>query len=207
MAPMKTLFWLFFASTGLAFLANAVGLPSLHAECKSVDSLRRTEWIRGVPKGCRLVSLHLGDRDAERFDRTDRVSIVWEYVSAADRHDTIVLIDNVLVLNVERQADQASFRVIVALMPWQADRLKVAAACGGLQMSEALGHSVPGDLRMRSWNIHGIEDRTQAIEAGLVSCADPSASLERPTLAAEPGGSSRRSRRVITVPVQLEFQR
>lgn len=206
MAPMKTRFWLLFGGIGLVLVANATSPSSVHAESKLASPLPRTEWMRGVPKGCRLVSFDFCDRVPHRFDRKDRVNIVWEYVSAADRHDTIVLIDKVLILNVEEQVDDAFLRVTVALTPWQADRLKVAAACGTLQISVASSSSVPVTVSPPAWNIRGIEDRTQAIEASLVSCLEAPESLERPTLAAE-SGSSRRSRRVITVPVQLEFQR
>jgi hypothetical protein len=207
MAPMKMRFWPFFASIGLALAANAAGHSSQHAEHESAGGFPATEWMRGVPKGCRVVSFDICDRDSHRFDRKDRVDFVWEYVSATDRHATTVLIDNVVVLNAERQGDQAFLRATVALTPCQAGRLKVAAACGTLRISETSSSSQPSDVSLPAWSIHGINDRTEAIEAYLVSCSEVPESLERPTLAAESGGSSRSSRRVITVPVQLDLQR
>ena len=203
----KRSWWPFVAGIGLAAAISSTGRPNERPERDLPGAMQPVDWIRGVPSGCRLVSFDLTDRDSERLDRRDRVHVVWKYASAADCYDTTVLMEDVHVLHTEGQGDQGSFHVMVALTPLQADRLRVAAACGSLEIRQASKETLRSGESVPTWNVHGIEDRTQAIEACLSACSEDPKSLERPTLAVQTGDFFNGPRDVITVPVRLEFQR
>jgi hypothetical protein len=169
-----------------------------------------TDWMRGVPRGCRLVSFDLLHGKRGTLAPKTRVDIIWTYVTSAGRYETTVLIKDIDILAAYplaiTQPDRTTFRVTAALTPRESRRLELAAACGTVGMSEAAGSSACGQERVSVWQIQTIEDRTEAIEADLVACDADAAILKRPTLAVPSGASPRGPGRVIAVPVEIELQ-
>jgi len=208
----KRSYWSFAAAFVVVLAISSVShAKKQHREGEAVDTYSLAEWMRGVPYGCRLVSFDLLDRESPAFGLRDRVDIVWVYSISNERHETTVLVDDTDVLETELRGvsggDRPIRRVTVALTPCQANRLKLAAAFGKLRMKGAASSPLRGEGSLPTWDIRGIEDRTQAIEASLGTGAANAKSLERPTLAAPAGAFSGRTRGVINVPVEIEFQR
>ncbi len=204
-------FWWPFAAAAVVVLAvSSVSRANQHTE-KAADAYPAVEWMRGVPRGCRVVSFDLLDEKSTAIGSTDRVDIVWVYTISDECYETTALIDDIDVLKAELRGvaggDRPIRRVTVALTPRQANRLQLAAAIGKLRMTGAAGSPLRGAASLPAWDIQGIEDRTQAIESGLDTGTADAKNLERPTLAAPARAFSGRSRGVITVPVEFEFQR
>ncbi len=204
--------WPFFAVAAVAVLAvSSVARAKQHTEDEAADACPVAEWMQGVPRGCRLVTFDLLDGEFSSFGRKARVDIVWVYAISDECYETTVLLDDVDVLKAELRVvpggDRPIRRVTVALTPCQASRVNLAAAFGTLRMKSAASSSLLGERSLPAWDIRGIEDRTQAIETSLDTGMTGARSLERPTLATPARAFSGGSRGVITVPVEIEFQR
>ena len=162
-----------------------------------------SEWMRGVPSGCRLVAFDLHAHDSRKLAQQDRVDVVWEYAATADHQETLVLFGDLTVLDAVSDVDGA-LRVTFALTPDQAQRMRLAACCGKIRIQEL---SSPDRQARQGWEACGIEDRTEAIEAHLASGSEAPSRLERPTLATHTVRVGKRPCGVITVPVHIELKR
>jgi len=194
-------------SIGVCLAVGLALLPSQPSKGGPTDGSSADQWLRGVPKGCRLVALDLDAQDSHKLDPQDRVHVLSKYTIAADQCQTVVLFENICVLAVETQGDHSQLRLTVALTPQQANQLKIANACGTLSVKKTRKDSTHERTPLPEWPVCRIEDRTHAIETGLAArWPDPQA-LERPTLAARPQTSPGRAHGTITVPLQVDFQR
>lgn len=189
-------------------------LLAVHSWCQGAERVERgiasatgpSEWMRGVPAGFRLVAFDVRDGESRQLRRQDRVYVSWEYAAATDRLETMVLIDDLSVLATERLVDDG-LRVTFALTPSQAERLRVAAACGAMEIRGTSGGSMLEGEALPVWEVCEIEDRTEAIELHLAASSEASSRLERPTLATRGETAVRRARGVITLPVRIELRR
>ncbi len=200
----RRFYWPFPAAILILLAVGATGRAS-HTEGVGEDPGSVKEWMHGVPHGCRLVSFDLLDMQSSTLNRKAHVRIYWTYSASDESHETAALINNIDILDAEPRGisrdEGPILRVTVALTPRQAHRLKLAAACGTLRIVGTTGASPS------AWNICRVEDRTQAIEARLTARSVARKSLERPTLAVPTAPSFQGARGVITVPVEIEFQR
>lgn len=170
-----------------------------------------SEWMSGVPRGCRLISFDLLDRKAGSLGRKDRVDILWEYSISDRQRRSAPLIEDVGVLEATAsgisEGVRSVLRVTLALTPQQAHRVKLAAACSTLQIKTTPARSSPDSQPRVTWDVQQIEDRTQAIETHLVSTGTGRDILQRPTLAVPLGTATAGSRGTIAVPVEVEKRR
>ncbi len=168
------------------------------------------EWMSGVPRGCRLISFDLLDGKASSLGRKDRVDVLWEYSISDHQHTSAALIQDVGVLEATAsgisEGVRSVLRVTLALTPHQAHRVKLAAACSTLQVKTTTAGSSPDGETRTTWDVHGIEDRTQAIETHLVNTGARRDILQRPTLAVPLGTATAGFRGTIAVPVEVENQ-
>lgn len=162
-----------------------------------------SEWMRGVPSGCRLVAFDLGAPDSRKLVQQDRVDMVWEYAATADHQEALVLFADLTVLDADCDND-GGLRVTFALTPDQTQRMRLAACCGTIRIQEVWSG---GRQARQTWEACGMEDRTETIEAHLAKDSEAPSRLERPTLATPPVPVGKRSHGVITVPVQIELKR
>ncbi|MHB8899026.1 MAG: RcpC/CpaB family pilus assembly protein [Thermoguttaceae bacterium] len=164
------------------------------------------EWMRGVPRGFRLVALELAEPGS--LSPGERVDVVWDYAVSERQQETSPLVEDAGVLAAEasKSAKGAGpvVRVVMAVTPHQAGRLKLAAAISSLRVRTVPS---PGQRSARNWNVRGIEDRTQAIEASLADSGAGNRTLERPTLAPPAGTVGSGSRGSIAVPVEIDRRR
>ena len=199
----KRLPWSCVTGLGMVLAIASLSPSDLHA----ADALPPAEWLMGVPKGSRLVSFRVGADKTRELDRRARVHVLWNYAVAADRQETTALLEEVSILNAEQEGRQTEVRLTVALTPLEAERLRVAAACGAIRIQQASGPWDSSHASLPTWSIRGIADRTQEIEASLGSRPQSLGRLQRPTLATRIGRSAERSPGTISVPVQFELQR
>lgn len=202
----ERLWWPFVAAL-VTVLVITSARAEQQTENKVVDLAGGTEWMRGVPQGCRLVSFDLRGGRWNVLGPNSRVEILWSYALSDERHETAVLIKDLAILKAEPSGGPREGRLIprvtVAITPQQAERLRLAAICGTLQMRDEVGKPLPGEGSLPTWDIGEIEDRTESIEAGLADARN----LERPMLAAPSEILYEGIRGAITVPVEIEFQR
>lgn len=191
-----------------AALVVGLGVPAIGwaGNRGTADAPPALEWIRGVPRGCRLISFEVRSRKSAPPLPGPRVDIVWSYATSENQDETAVLFRDVEILAFESTAssriDGQIVRSTVALTPQQADRLQLAKVGGRLGVANAEGGlSLLGGGRT-TWDIQAIEDRTEAIEARVASAAADAKRLERPTLASPRRLAAGAARRVINVPVE-----
>lgn len=171
-------------------------------------SSRTWSWMRGVPQGYRLISLELPGEALRLPVEKARGGIGWQYVDADGQQVWTVLLEDVEVLHCEPLPDSdggiRGLRLIVPLAPRQADRLKMAAACGALRLQIGEKESARSELSMSTWQVVATKDRTREIEQSLAKeKADPDV-LERPTLAESRQAVIGSIRGTITVPVEVK---
>lgn len=189
-------------------LAIGSAWASERSKKAATDTSPVAEWMRGVPRGCRLVSFNLLDAQVSSLDSKDCVDVVLEYVTGDQQHQSATLLQNVGILDTRvpgiAEGAGSALRVTVALTPHQADRLRVAAACSPLRMRKAAISSASRNETPQMWNVGSIEDRTKVIEAKLAGSGEGKDILERPTLASPPGVVPGNRPRVIAVPIEVE---
>ncbi len=205
----KHLWWPFWALVVMSVLPSASWAGKRHSASEAASRGSVTDWMRGVPHGCRLVTFDLLHGELQALAPKDRVDIMWTYGTSAGRYETTVLAKDIDLLATTplaiTQRDRPLLRVTAALTPRQARRLELAAASGTIGM-KATGISARATEGSSAWEVQAIEDRTAPIEADLVASAADPADLERPTLAVPQKASPLGTRGVIAVPVEIKLQ-
>jgi hypothetical protein len=196
----------------LEFPVSGAGEESPNAseqsEKNATDTPPVAEWMRGVPRGCRLVSFDLLDGKADSLEGKHRVDVLSEYAISDRRRISAVVIQDAGILEAEAseisEGARSVLRVTLALTPHQANRLRLAAACSTLRMKRAASGRSQSNQTLSIWDVWSLEDRTEAIEARLADTGAGNDILERPTLAVPPRAASAGFRGVIAVPVEVE---